>query len=557
MKYFLRSFYLIFVCLLFFNLTIAQEVIGPETKFSFGVDSATVVDHTGYLPSRAADIQVNLDIDKDEAMEFIYVNDYGSNSGDTLYYVILFENNGNDSYVPVWSWVFEEEGNNFPAVRVTDMDEDGNQEVCVGLPTTHKADDRNAARLLFFEADANGDLPTDAPTYTWNFDVAVDNFEIRPSALETGDFDNDEDNELAVGFRKYGNRGGALAIVDISGELGPFTATPTFEVFDTTSTIFAASTTIASFEVHVADLDGDGNTEIMTSHFSTVSLVLYEATGADTYERRLDFEVDLPGDADNGTWDGLRDYNIDGGNQSELFYVGRSGEVYIVANDGDVSNIDSASFNVLFNLGPNSPNRGAELGDWDGDGNIDWFVTGGNDQKVYRLEYNGSGDYLDAANWDSTVIYSHTNLARMWYVAMGNDMDGDGSNELFITSRKTVDSEPIVVVLEWDDLTAIEIPVADLIPAKFTLEQNYPNPFNPETNISFSLSSRENVTLTIFNSVGEKIKTLIDNAYYSAGRNTVSWNGTNDAGGSVASGVYIYQLKVGYLKQMKRMMFIK
>jgi len=203
-----------------------QQTIGPETKFSFGVDTTTIVD-LGLPGLRASDIQVNLDMDQDGHQEFLWVNDYGGGlPSDTLYYAMLWENTGNDAYTPVWWYVFEEEGNNFPAVRATDMDEDGNQEICIVIPAVHRgiggdpSDDRNPARLFFFEWDGtdNG-FPTDEPTYSWNFDVAADSVDIRPASLETGDFDKDGDNELAVGFRRYrSGRGGALAVVQCQSQ---------------------------------------------------------------------------------------------------------------------------------------------------------------------------------------------------------------------------------------------------------------------------------------------------------------------------------------------------
>ncbi|MGH1365591.1 MAG: FlgD immunoglobulin-like domain containing protein [Calditrichia bacterium] len=87
----------------------------------------------------------------------------------------------------------------------------------------------------------------------------------------------------------------------------------------------------------------------------------------------------------------------------------------------------------------------------------------------------------------------------------------------------------------------------------FTLYQNYPNPFNPETTIAFELSQREAVTLRIFNSLGQEVRTLIENNVRNAGRHEVSWNGRNNSGERVASGVYLYQLKAGSAATSRRM----
>ncbi len=99
-------------------------------------------------------------------------------------------------------------------------------------------------------------------------------------------------------------------------------------------------------------------------------------------------------------------------------------------------------------------------------------------------------------------------------------------------------------------------PAANL-PQQFVLLQNFPNPFNPETAISYQLSDLSHVRLEIYNSVGQKVKTLV-NEQLVAGTYTVQWNGTNDAGQQVASGVYLNRLRVGNtFVQTRKMMLMK
>jgi hypothetical protein len=73
------------------------------------------------------------------------------------------------------------------------------------------------------------------------------------------------------------------------------------------------------------------------------------------------------------------------------------------------------------------------------------------------------------------------------------------------------------------------------------LKQNYPNPFNPSTEIRFELASNANTEFTIYNLLGQKIRTLMS-GYQSAGLKTVTWDGKNDQGTMVTSGVYIYRI---------------
>jgi FtsP/CotA-like multicopper oxidase with cupredoxin domain len=88
-------------------------------------------------------------------------------------------------------------------------------------------------------------------------------------------------------------------------------------------------------------------------------------------------------------------------------------------------------------------------------------------------------------------------------------------------------------------------------PATFALAQNYPNPFNPSTTINFQLPSDELVELKIYNRIGQEVRTLV-NSGYQAGSHKVVWDGKNNRGRSVASGMYIYRIKAGkHTKSMK------
>jgi len=95
------------------------------------------------------------------------------------------------------------------------------------------------------------------------------------------------------------------------------------------------------------------------------------------------------------------------------------------------------------------------------------------------------------------------------------------------------------------------------VPEEYMLTQNYPNPFNPETNISFNLPDAEKVTLTIFNIAGQKIADLVVGERRNAGSYTVKWNGKDQYGNEVASGIYVYRLKAGNVIESKKMMLVK
>ena len=99
-------------------------------------------------------------------------------------------------------------------------------------------------------------------------------------------------------------------------------------------------------------------------------------------------------------------------------------------------------------------------------------------------------------------------------------------------------------------------------PMTYTLEQNYPNPFNPVTTITYQLPFESKVTIGIYNILGQKVITLIDENK-PAGYYDLQWNGLSQKGGKVASGIYIYRMTAESadsgekFSQNKRMVMLK
>jgi hypothetical protein len=94
------------------------------------------------------------------------------------------------------------------------------------------------------------------------------------------------------------------------------------------------------------------------------------------------------------------------------------------------------------------------------------------------------------------------------------------------------------------------------IPVTYALEQNYPNPFNPTTTITYQLPEQRDVTLTVYNILGQVVKSLVQNVQ-AAGIYAIRWDGTNDHGTGVSSGMYIYRLKAGNFVQSRKMMMLR
>ncbi len=94
------------------------------------------------------------------------------------------------------------------------------------------------------------------------------------------------------------------------------------------------------------------------------------------------------------------------------------------------------------------------------------------------------------------------------------------------------------------------------IPDEYALLQNYPNPFNPETNIEFNLPKEQDVYVSVFNLLGQQIRTLV-NTRLEAGKHMTHWDGKNDNGVGVPSGVYFYRLYTSEFSQTNKMVLVR
>ena len=94
------------------------------------------------------------------------------------------------------------------------------------------------------------------------------------------------------------------------------------------------------------------------------------------------------------------------------------------------------------------------------------------------------------------------------------------------------------------------------VPSKFALKQNYPNPFNPSTDISFTLDKKADVSLTVYNMLGQKVRTLVSGTK-NAGTHTFKWDGRDNSSKAVSAGVYMYTLSDGTSTITKKMALMK
>jgi flagellar hook assembly protein FlgD len=110
------------------------------------------------------------------------------------------------------------------------------------------------------------------------------------------------------------------------------------------------------------------------------------------------------------------------------------------------------------------------------------------------------------------------------------------------------------VMVARDFLTGIDN--TEVLPTTFDVAQNYPNPFNPTTTISYQIPQVSDVKLVIYNVLGQKVRTLV-NDRLEAGYHSVVWDGRNELGQTVSSGVYIYRFEASDFTKTLKLMLLK
>ncbi|MBN2411920.1 T9SS type A sorting domain-containing protein [candidate division KSB1 bacterium] len=118
----------------------------------------------------------------------------------------------------------------------------------------------------------------------------------------------------------------------------------------------------------------------------------------------------------------------------------------------------------------------------------------------------------------------------------------------------TRDAKPDMGAIEFGTVSNVDY--NNIFPTDYTLAQNYPNPFNPTTTIEYKLPESGKIKLTVYNVMGQKVATL-HNGFQRTGTHQVIWNGTDDLGKAVTSGVYFYRLEAGSFVKSVKMILMK
>ena len=193
----------------------------------------------------------------------------------------------------------------------------------------------------------------------------------------------------------------------------------------------------------------------------------------------------------------------------------------------------------MYDDGVNAGDLASGDGIWTGE---QLFASGSASSQIYK--YAIMADYVDTLNNGNGPLDNEAGFG------MNHLLQIDDTNQHNILP-------PDIFGSQWRNIPAVvHKPVDNILPAEFSMEQNYPNPFNPSTEISYALPKEVQVNLSVYNSVGQKISTLV-NTKQSAGKHFAIWLGIDQNGNKVTSGVYFYRIEAGDFISMMKMLFIK
>lgn len=179
------------------------------------------------------------------------------------------------------------------------------------------------------------------------------------------------------------------------------------------------------------------------------------------------------------------------------------------------------------------------------------FGSSVTDQLDKLLDYVGR---ISTNQLDTTWYYGNTHYPPAWPLTedlaySNSSLQSAGTDGYAVGDLNWFPSQKA----QW--LTGVET-VSSQIPDEFYLSEAYPNPFNPETKINFNIAKGSNVKIVVYNILGQAIRTLV-NQELNAGSYTTTWNGTDNSGNQVASGIYLFSLEAQSFKTTKKVMLLK
>ncbi|MCH8126727.1 T9SS type A sorting domain-containing protein [candidate division KSB1 bacterium] len=494
------------------------------------------------------------------------------------------------------------------SVTVGDFDNNGKMEIIfqVGYSATDSLS-RAQRGLYFYEYTGNDNDYGAEPAFKLKFDEIDPLFDAlsvgrAENPLTVQDIDGDGKNELLYTPRVFDStlETGNLYILEV--ESGTFTGGDAsirleYKYTGMAKAIDFGDDGYTPVNTAVGDIDNDGFAEIVvlgwTNTNSGAGVGFLEVSGVDTYTDGS--VVPISETSIFNVKADIEIVNVDG-NVAVIFAAGWSNQgiqrIYVMDNIVNDAFVSESDLHII--------SEGVEqfgimaIGDQDhGSGSDGFDIYVSTVPEIINIEYNGSGALSDPASYTNHGRLGQFNLDEAYdlsdglfnsiYTYPGMDLDNDGNRDLVVGYKGACGPEGDILegelftvntygifVFEWGDSTQSipvtlstgvedEAPPAWIVitPKDYILEQNYPNPFNPTTNITFTLPLENRISLKIYNSLGQEVKTLIDNQEYSRGPHSVIWDATDKNGNPVTSGVYVYKLVFGNFSKTKTMSLVR
>jgi len=524
-----KNIFLVSLIILCVSIT---SLFAQEDMFT-RMDSILVpeIDNCGF-----GELIAGVDFDDDQKVEIYVVNNMNDIGGNELIpRIYKYEFNGTE-----WELVWDEfsrdivQQNSWAALTYGDWDGDNKKEILWAPANNFIENNLNPPRIMIWEANGDDKLGKanfgfETPSAQWTI-TDQESFEVRPFRMIFNDIDDDGVEELIFGDRQLNYRFGVVSITDVpdngnGSETWTMEASGLEDVLDDDPIYDMA---IMNGTIYLFHSDG------------TVTPVKYENETYSVLDGIPDF---LPG----GSWKSSNSLDLNNDGKNEIVISGWQPNSSNVANkifliEEDEQNVIKKT--MIANFGPlisatGRINGGHDAyGDIDNDGNID-FIFGSRQTEpsvaILRMEYLG-GEISDSNSYEISVIdslYPTENPGRYDIVSVAN-LDEDPELEVLYTNGASCERFPIVIL----DLNKPVGVNENFVPTQFSLEQNYPNPFNPVTNISFSLPEQSEVSLKIFNTLGEEMEVIVNREILSRGNYNFKFNSKN-----YSSGIYFYILE--------------
>lgn len=292
----------------------------------------------------------------------------------------------------------------------------------------------------------------------------------------------------------------------------------------------------------ITNLDADPQPEILIPTYSNSTLFAINHDGTQLFQKSIGQQVKGGAVA--------ADVNSDG--NKEIVLITYTGDLYITDSAGE--NLPGFPLNI---------GEGVEstpvIAKFDGS-NLAGIIFGDATGNIHSYRSNGT----ESPNFPMSITGNIKVSAAL------ADVDNDGDIDIAIPNENSfylIDVKRPAISYQWalwmggnsrsGNLYQPTPNEDNIIPEIVNaLAGNYPNPFNPETTISYSVKSAKPVSIEIYNTKGQKVKTLV-NDIKAKGEHTVKWNGTDNNGISVSGGVYIYRMKIENYTSTKKMILMK